>query len=279
MTEIEIDEYLPKCNEQIVIPCQRLLREKGFEWCIIWALNNDHYLTELSDKRDIYSYLLNCITEIYVAMKNMENRDETMNESYELIKQMIIIMKEFDTECGLEEGLSMNQTEEKQIEILEKLDEDKELFKQKFKKMINESTLPEFAMEFLLVFIELIFNFNGYQAPPRTDPLEAISDSLGYTNLYEEMVNEIFEELGISGPEDSDEEESDDEDSYEDEDDSNEDEDDEEEGSESSSSESYEEEEFQITMEGNNDTTEGDEDEIEVVVEITERRTRRMRRE
>lgn len=37
-------------------------------------------------------------------------------------------------------------------------------------------------------FCRLIFKFNGYQAPPRSNPRDAYRDALGDTNLFEELI-------------------------------------------------------------------------------------------
>jgi hypothetical protein len=230
------EDYLPTySNENALKSCQTILNQRGLKWCLEWALHNDN--VHQNDNKKKYSYYLSCITEIYYALDKMSDKNEIVNQNMGIVIKIINVIKELDTGCGIEEGISSQQSREQQEEILVRLDDDREIFKQILIRNMQDNDIPDYALLFILSFAELIFLFNGYQAPPRSNPVDAFNDSLGLTDLFDELMNEIFNELRVDeNPQDENTDEDTDEDTEEDD--------------ESYDSDSYEESEIdEITIE------------------------------
>ena len=195
MNEFVLEDYLPGCDKNILDPCQKLLKEKGLKWCIEWSLNN-----EIGGGADTlkkrYTYMINCVTELYYSLKLM-TRTKELDEEFKIIKKMVGMMIQLDDKCGIDEMLTSDLNEEDMSEILQKLDEDEAKFKRILKKIIesNNQSQQRYILDFVLSFGELIFAFNGYQPPSRNNPFDAYNDSIGVTDLYGELIDKIYEEL------------------------------------------------------------------------------------
>jgi len=190
------EDYLPTFENIVGLKsCQTILEQKGLKWCLEWAIHHSENIHR-NDEKKKYSYFLSCIAEIYYALDQMINKNEIMNSNMGIVIKMINVMKKLDNDCGTEEGIVSTQSNEQNERILIKLDEDRILFKQILMESMKDNELPDYALLFILSFAELIFKFNGYQAPPRLNPVDAFNDSLGLTDLFDELMNEIFTELG-----------------------------------------------------------------------------------
>jgi len=74
---------------------------------------------------------------------------------------------------------------------LKTLDEDRAKFKSIMEEAIRALPSDHKMLVFFLYFASMIFEFNGYQVPPRTDTFKATQDALGLTDLWSEFLEEV----------------------------------------------------------------------------------------
>lgn len=127
------------------------------------------------EKEDVSKDETSCEKED--ASKNEKPRENKKSPTEEM-KEILYAMYELDCKCGIDDENDID-------ELLKD--------KKKFRTILS-SIMKKFTgikLQFLLTFANLIFVFNGYPGPARSDPLEALRDSLGISDLFEELVEEI----------------------------------------------------------------------------------------
>jgi hypothetical protein len=102
------------------------------------------------------------------------------------IRSLVRAFYELDTGCGVSDILSPEMSDDEKIHILEKLDADLIKFKSIYHEHIVKLT-PDYKLIFE-DFAKLLFKFNGYQGPKRLTLAESISDSIGSTDLFAELI-------------------------------------------------------------------------------------------
>jgi hypothetical protein len=137
--------------------------------------------------RDAYDAIVSSSVQNYYCYKL--HKDKFKEDVHDLDILMHGIY-EIDTQSGISEKLDRNLSKQEEEKILEKLDKDRDKFKNILKKYLNLLNNIEIK-KLYIYFGKLIFTFNDYQAPYRTDPKKAIEDSMGMTNLYGELLDEI----------------------------------------------------------------------------------------
>jgi hypothetical protein len=111
------------------------------------------------------------------------------------LEKLAHAMYELDCYCGIDEHL----TPENEREVLPKIDADKIKFRGIFKKWIKEIN-DDVQQWFLVSYAELLYLFNGYQAPLRASASLAVKDSMGQTNHFAEMLVDITNEIKYIDP-------------------------------------------------------------------------------
>jgi hypothetical protein len=105
--------------------------------------------------------------------------------SDEKITKLVTAFHALDTGCGIEEELRPDTPFQETQRLLRLLDEDLLLFGKIYRQHREGMTDPHRTL--FTQFSRLIFRFNGYQAPPRSDPEQAMRDALGLTDLFSEL--------------------------------------------------------------------------------------------
>lgn len=121
------------------------------------------------DLRTCYDFIVKNCQYLYKAAPDIPGLKTLMEGLYDI-----------DTKCGSEAS----------SQSLAALDRDREHFKMLFKQHREKITDPVMKTIFE-EFSRLIFRFNGYQAPSRLDPAQAIRDAMGQTDLFGEMLNQL----------------------------------------------------------------------------------------
>lgn len=142
------------------------------------------YVTIPLDMKDQYDNTLHVFKHAYAAAKlTVCNSDE--------LKQLDILVHgfyELDNLCGVDTDKPLHKLNQKdQLDELMKLDKDFIKFKDYYIKTKTQLSKDIFVKWFR-VFAKMIFTFNGYQAPPRIDPKQALMDAMGVTDLFEELL-------------------------------------------------------------------------------------------
>ena len=130
------------------------------------------------NKRDKYDHMRGVIREVYY----------TCTDNIE-IKNLANAMYEIDCFCGVDTSPDPNDLSP---EDLVKLDNDKIRFVKLLQKGFNKLN-KAYTQMYLLEFSGLVYAFNGYQAPPRSDVGHAIRDAYGLTNPFKEIEQQILE--------------------------------------------------------------------------------------
>ena len=143
----------------------------------------------IHEPQNQYTYLYHCIKETYEAC-----RSEPHQELVLLCQAMYHL--ETDCGCGAEvPNLRPGMSTKKQNQILQLLDADLEKFHVVMHEYIQVLKPHPVLLEYFLTFAGLIFRFNGYQAPFRTDPQQALADASGLTDLYIDYLHRRLTDL------------------------------------------------------------------------------------
>jgi len=133
-----------------------------------------------------HSIRVNCI-HMYNVYKS--TNPEEVNDLTRIIRGLY----ELDNLCGianeLHHGYSLGGEEYKRA--LSLMDEDQLKFKEIFQrnyKLLEKEVSKKLFFEFGI----LIFKFNGYQPPIRTNPMDALKDSYGINDFCKEFLNSII---------------------------------------------------------------------------------------
>lgn len=159
-----------------------------------------HFAENEDDLREKYSILKFSMIEQYHCLKY--SKDNEFVEEKQIIKMLLDAMYELDCKCGIfidvtEYNKKLSDKKDSK-QLLKLLDEDKLKFKKILVRHIKLlQSKDKLYVLYLLQFAELIFGFNGYQAPPRDNIRQAINDSYGLNNLFEESVEEINKEHNL----------------------------------------------------------------------------------
>lgn len=139
------------------------------------------------DPKAIYGMLFQRLAIMYSGIERMAP------QAASIYKLMCSAFYELD---NIESArLTPDMPHEEQEKALKQLDESRELYKSTLIKILGDAqklqNAPIFAVNVFVCFIgRLIFEFNGYQAPPRFSISKAFDDAAGITNLYGEMLND-----------------------------------------------------------------------------------------
>lgn len=176
MTTESFEEYINLHTEELWID----------RFCAMFAQNSIEEILEMTylkfrtthlDMKSQYNNALHVFKHAYIASKKLTCDSE---ES----KQLDIFVHgvyELDALCGV----YWNDPDD--LEQLAKLDEDFIKFKDYYIKTKTQLSKDIF-MRWFKAFAKMLFLFNGYQAPPRLDPQQAMRDAMGLTNLFEELL-------------------------------------------------------------------------------------------
>ncbi len=135
------------------------------------------------------------LIDLILLSKHLKSKDLYNKMLYEIsfIETILKEKKEFEVEIQLLETLNVCMKELDNCNINNELKENLK----KFKAILSDSLAKVQGNEahtYLIKFARLVFLFNGYQAPPRTDPQQALKDALGETDLFDELEEEIYVE-------------------------------------------------------------------------------------
>jgi hypothetical protein len=108
------------------------------------------------------------------------------------IKNMSWLMYQLDRECGTNEPLDPKDSMKEYEKKIKLLDEDRDKFisiiDSNYKSILKDRIG---CKTFIMFFAKLLFEFNGYQAPPRFDQKKAVEDSMGITDVFQEYFDAI----------------------------------------------------------------------------------------
>jgi hypothetical protein len=141
--------------------------------------------------RDAYDVIRIASIQNYYCYKNYSDKFTEDVSDFNIIIHGIY---ELDVTCGIDDTLNPHLSQKEELKILTKLDEDELKFGNILKKYLVLFKNSEMKKLFKS-FAKLIFMFNGYQAPERTDPQQAVRDSLGMSDLFGEFISGIESEI------------------------------------------------------------------------------------
>lgn len=119
---------------------------------------------------------------------NCKHLYKIYGKEYPDIEALMLGLYKLDNDCGDTLPIFEDLSREELSERLHIIDLDREKFKVIF--LENYHKIKETSALFV-EFARLIFQFNGYQAPYRTDPQKASEDAMGLTDLFGEFLEEI----------------------------------------------------------------------------------------
>ena len=141
------------------------------------------------DPVDIYYSYITGASLAYNA--SHVRKDEKSITFAEEVNQMCQLMYRLDTECVSAEALRPDMSLKEHHECLAALDADREIFKTIVMEALETLKNHRILLEYVLGFAKVIFRFNCYQAPPRTNPIKSALDAAGMTDLFGELIVEI----------------------------------------------------------------------------------------
>lgn len=147
-----------------------------------------HSIDHMTNSYKRYDFLYHCAKETYNACLN---QGDLQNE-FALIKVLCHGMYHLDNDCGITETLTPDLALEVQRRIVDLLDRDLEKYHAIMFEYTPQLKSHPSLLDCWLVFAGLIFRFNGYQAPYRNNPNQALADALGLTDLYQEYLKSKF---------------------------------------------------------------------------------------
>lgn len=180
---------LPVLDEDKVIYI-RILRDIGCLDYLLSMIKDLYYNPQFDDPYQAYDFIRTNIVHLYkICTENCNDLEEDLKELTSLVQGVY----ELDCLCGLEFDINYEEDDDKLFEFYAQLDLDRQRFKNILGKT-HQKLKSEVSKDLFLKFASLLFMFNGYQAPIRSDPKKAFQDAMGQTDLFAELL----EELGIT---------------------------------------------------------------------------------
>jgi hypothetical protein len=142
-------------------------------------------LKNLDDTKEIYQ----CLRHYLLLNHQMFELKNITNDDYKRNLALLEAFWDIDENCGNSVNLDPEDNPTTTAKKLKLLDEDEKKFDKIFRTQY--SGLDASSKIYFMAFASLIFIFNGYQAPPRSDAKKAILDSMGVTDLFKEKYSNM----------------------------------------------------------------------------------------
>ena len=140
--------------------------------------------SDLETAREVYHNFLCVMADARKVTRHLAADDPGRRT----IDTLIDAMHALDAECGKGvEPVRPDMSRIQQARALRALDRDLVKFDSLLRHHVRQvRTLDNYrpALQFFQLFARLTYDCNGYQAPPRTDPLRAMADAAGESDVF-----------------------------------------------------------------------------------------------
>lgn len=204
---------LPVLDDDKVIYI-KILRDIGCLDYLLSMIKDLYYNPKFDDAHQAYDFIRTNIVHLYkICTENCNDLKEDLKELTCLVHGIY----ELDCLCGIDFDINCEEDDDKLFEFYAQLDLDRQIFKNILGKNYQK-LYDEVSKDLFLKFANLLFMFNCYQAPIRSDPKRAFQDAMGQTDLFAELleelgitevcISEVYEEIDENKNEEDDEEDS-----------------------------------------------------------------------
>ena len=189
MNEI-FEEYIKPSDPEWVAKYCEMFGKRGIE-----GILQDLFAVHLTCGLDIheqYVEIVHAFTHAYAATKQInvpgsDQLDILLHGFYDLdIRCGIACDSDLGSDSASDSDSETDLKNDPDLIYLAKLDEDFANFKNYY--INTKSRLNGIYGKWFQTFAELIFLFNGYQAPARLDPAQAVRDAMGLTDVFDELL-------------------------------------------------------------------------------------------